>query len=205
VVRDAEAEFNKVANDQAATFGQIFDAYKAVRVADGRRHGVGMAVTGVLTQCDPLPNNPHSGADQTRVAVELQFRGKSFAEVLDQIVEAHSNQAVHAAMLQQQRAIGAVADAAQADARAAAERSRDGRVDVELPETFVQKYDRRLAELDGRPVSAGPRPCAAGVAAGRDRRPRSEGDLEMKSSPVRFSHRAGVGIVEALTSASAGR
>jgi hypothetical protein len=147
-VHAAEAEFNRVANDPAATLSEIFTAFKAVRLADAHRHGVGMAVCGVLNQVDPLPPNVHSGAEQGRQPIQLQFKDRSFAQVLDAIIEGHVTGAVHAAMLGQQRAIGGVADAASADARAAAERSGDGRVDVKLPETMVQQYDRRVAELD---------------------------------------------------------
>jgi hypothetical protein len=143
----AEAQLARVAA-APATLEQLFAAFIGALRADGRRHGISAATAGELGTLDELPQNPMSGAYQTRQPrYPRLYKGQSFAEFVDSTVERWVAADMAAADRDFRSGLAKIADDAEANARAAAEQTPDGHTDIDVPQSFQEKYDDAVAQL----------------------------------------------------------
>jgi hypothetical protein len=117
--------------------------------ADGRRHAISAATAGELGTLDELPQNPLSGAYQSRQPRHpRRHKGQSFGEFVDSTVERWVTNDMAAADSDFRSGLAKITNAAEAKARAAAEQTEDGHVDIDMPKSFQEKYDDAVAQLD---------------------------------------------------------
>jgi hypothetical protein len=148
-----QAELNKVWGDPTSTLHDLFDVYKTVALADGRRNAIAAATAEALEAADELPTNPLSGAYQSR---RPRYERKhdprvdsrqTFQAFVESAIQHWVGLDMVAARSRWQTKLSGIVDAAEAKTREAAELTEDGRVDVDVPESFATKYGNAVAEL----------------------------------------------------------
>jgi hypothetical protein len=71
----------------------------------------------------------------------------SFAQFVDQVVERWVTGEMVAARAEWLAGLGRIVDAAEQQARDAAEHTSDGHIDVDVPQSFIDRYEAAVAQL----------------------------------------------------------
>jgi hypothetical protein len=144
----AETALAKVVATPDATLEELFAAYTAALRADGRRNAVAAATADQLEMLDKLPQNPLSGTYQSRQPRHpRRHKGQKFADFIDTVIDQRVIAEMVSARNEWQEKLTKITNAAEAEARAAAEQTDDGHIDVDVPASFIEQYETGVAQL----------------------------------------------------------
>lgn len=147
---EAEAELDRLVADRAG-LDALHAGFVAAFLADAKRAAVSRETASMLNKYDPMPSSPLGGR-QSRQAFARSWRGVSFDSWLSRVHEqwAHREAATVAAAIH--KSVDDTAAEAERAARARAETTEDGKVTVDAPESFMDRYAAGLGELDHPPT-----------------------------------------------------
>jgi hypothetical protein len=148
----AQARLTETASVPGASLESLFAVYVDLRTAVARRHAIAQATAGELDQLDELPAVPTSGASQSRRPRHGDYSGLGFDAFLANVIALWSGTAHVAERTRWATALDEIGDAAAEKARAAALASDTGQIDVDVPTSFNERYEREAEQLD-RPTA----------------------------------------------------
>jgi hypothetical protein len=152
VQQGAEAELDRLVADRAG-LDALHAGFVATFLADARRAAVSRETASILNKYDPMPSNPLGGR-QSRQAFARDWRGVSFDSWLSRVHEQWAHQETATVSATVHKSVDdAVAEAERA-ARAQAETTEDGKLAVEMPESFMGRYRTQLERLDHPPTAS---------------------------------------------------
>ena len=99
----------------------------------------------VATPCRAIHSRAHHSHGGH--ATNAEHKAMSFAQFVDRVVEGWVTSEMVAARNEWLGKLTAITDRAESDARAAAEHTEDGHVDIDVPESFNDQYENAVAKL----------------------------------------------------------